>query len=133
MKVFPPQTWRIKDDLYSITLAKCEDCGDISYPYRPVCRKCGSMRVTRVTSSGYGTLMRYTVSYQHREGYEKLSPMIVGTVLLDEGVEVVAPIAADPDELKPGMRVQATLRRYVTDSYNGLIVYGLKFRPADKD
>jgi uncharacterized OB-fold protein len=133
MKIFPPQIWRLKEELYSIVFGKCEDCGETMYPYRPVCRKCGSMRVTKVKSKGYGTLISYTISYQHREGYEKLSPMIVGSVLLDEGIEIVAPISADPEEVRKGMRLQAALRKYYVDSSNGLIVYGIKFRPADQD
>jgi len=59
--------------------------------------------------------------------------MIVGSVLLDEGIEIVAPISADPEEVRKGMRLQAALRKYYVDSSNGLIVYGIKFRPADQD
>ncbi len=131
MKIAPPQVWREKDELYNVVFGVCERCGNKVYPYRPVCNKCGSATVRKVVSKGLGTLTSFTVSYQHREGYERVSPIVVGTVLLDEGLEIVAPIVGDPSELKPGMRVQATLRRYRSDSYNGLIVYGIKFRPAD--
>lgn len=131
MKIVPPQVWREKENLYTITFGICEKCGNKIYPYRPVCNKCGSTNVRKEVSQGKGVLTSFTVSYQHREGYERVAPTVVGTVLLDEGIEIVAPIAADPSELKQGMRVQATLRRYRSDSYNGLIVYGIKFRPAD--
>lgn len=133
MKVSPPQVWRNKKIMYKLTASKCEVCGYISFPYSHYCTKCGSKNVKKVELSGKGTLLSFTVSYQARDGYEKGLPNIIGLIKLDEGIEIVAPIVdADLEKLKEGVKVEATLRRVYTDSYNGLIQYGLKFRVAEE-
>lgn len=133
MKISPPQVWRNKKIMYKLTASKCEVCGHISFPYSHYCTKCGSKNVKKVELSGKGTLLSFTVSYQARDGYEKGLPNIIGLIKLDEGIEIVAPIVdADLEKLKEGVKVEATLRRVYTDSYNGLIQYGLKFRVAEE-
>ncbi|WP_338600675.1 Zn-ribbon domain-containing OB-fold protein [Sulfolobus tengchongensis] len=134
MKIAPPQVWRNKRFMYKLIASKCEKCGNISFPYSPYCAKCGSKNVKKIETSGKGRLISYTVSYQSRDGYEKGLPNVVGLIKLDEGVEIVAPIVdVDLDKLQEGARVEATLRRVYTDSYNGLIQYGIKFRVAEDE
>ncbi|MBP1357826.1 MAG: Zn-ribbon domain-containing OB-fold protein [Sulfolobus sp.] len=131
MKIAPPSVWRIKDSLYNLIAVKCEDCGNITFPYQQACSKCGSSKVKPIKLSGEGTLIDYTVSYQSRDGFEKVSPLYVGLIQLDEGLTIVAPLTdVDVTQIKEGMRVKTTLRRLRSDSSNGLIVYGIKFRPA---
>ncbi|MCY0859457.1 MAG: Zn-ribbon domain-containing OB-fold protein [Sulfolobaceae archaeon] len=132
MKIAPPSVWRIKDSLYNLIAAKCEDCGNITFPYQQICSKCGSTNVKSIKLSGEGTLIDYTVSYQAREGFEKVLPMYVGIIRLDEGFTIVAPLTdVNESNIKEGIRVKATLRKLRSDSSNGLIVYGVKFRPAE--
>ncbi|QGA54700.1 DNA-binding protein [Sulfolobus sp. E5-1-F] len=132
MKISPPQVWRNKRFMYKLTASKCESCGHVNFPYSSYCAKCGSKNVKKIEISGKGILESYTVSYQSRDGHEKGLPSVIGLVRLDEGVEIVAPIVdADLDKLKEGVKVEATLRRVYTDSYNGLIQYGIKFRVAE--
>jgi uncharacterized OB-fold protein len=69
-----------------------------------------------------------TENFQQRAGYEKNMPQYVGLIKLDEGPEIVAPLTDVTDEPKEGSRVNAVLRKLTTDSSNGLIEYGLKFR-----
>jgi len=38
-------------------------------------------------------------------------------------------VDVEPDEMKTGMRVEATFRRVKEDGSSGLIEYGYKFRP----
>lgn len=127
MRISPPKNWRLKEELYKITLGKCESCGNTFYPYQSICRYCGSSNVKKVTSKGHGRLIIYTISYQSREGYEKAIPMPIGLIELDEGVKILAPLT-DIEEAKEGAEVEAVLRRITTDSANGLIQYGIKFR-----
>ncbi|AAY80695.1 Zn-ribbon domain-containing OB-fold protein [Sulfolobus acidocaldarius] len=129
MKISPSTSWRLKDTLYRLALGKCKKCGNIKFPYQKICEVCGSLDVEKIFSKGTGSLVDYTILYQPRDGFEKQSPMIVGLVRLDEGVNIVAPITdAEPSKLKEGVRVEAVFRRMRNDSYNGLIQYGIKFR-----
>ncbi|MFP3188038.1 MAG: DNA-binding protein, partial [Sulfolobaceae archaeon] len=53
-------------------------------------------------------------------------------IRLDEGLDIVAPLTdVEANELKEGVRVEAVLRRLRSDSTNGLIQYGIKFRVID--
>jgi hypothetical protein len=132
MKISPSQSWRLKNTLYSLTLGICKKCGNVFYPYQSICGNCGSVDVEKVKAKGTGTLLEYTVLYQTREGFEKQVPIIVGLIRLDEGLDIVAPLTDEEvNELKEGVRVEAVLRRLRSDSTNGLIQYGIKFRVID--
>lgn len=132
MKISPSQSWRLKDSLYTLTLGKCKKCGNIFYPYQTICPQCGSMDIEKIKAKGTGTLLEYTILYQARDGFEKQLPLVVGLIRLDEGVDLVAPLTdVDTSELKEGVRVEAVLRRVRSDSSNGLIQYGLKFKVVE--
>lgn len=129
MKIFPPQIWRNKETLYTLTAAKCNSCGNLMFPYQEFCNKCKSFNVSKIKLSGKGTLISWTVSYQVRAGFEKASPMYIGLIKLDEGIEIVAPLTdVDEENLKENARVETTIRKIRSDSTNGLIEYGIKFR-----
>ncbi len=133
MKIAPPQVWRNKKFMYKLIASKCRKCGNIDFPYSPYCTKCGNSDVEKTELSGKGKLLTFTISYQSREGFEKSLPSIIGLIKLDEGAEIIAPIVdTDVDKLKENVRVEATLRRVYTDSYNGLIQYGIKFRVVEE-
>ncbi|BFH74369.1 Zn-ribbon domain-containing OB-fold protein [Sulfurisphaera javensis] len=127
MRISPPKNWRLKETLYSVTLGKCENCGNVMYPYQPLCNSCGSTNVKKIVSKGHGKLIEYTISYQSREGYEKAMPMAIGLIELDEGIKILAPLT-EAEDIKEGSEVEAVLRRITADSTNGLIQYGIKFR-----
>lgn len=130
MKISPPRNWRLKESLYSITLGKCDNCGNVVYPYQSLCPSCGSTNMRKIISKGHGKLIEYTISYQTREGFEKSMPMAVGLIQLDEGVTLLAPLT-DTENLREGAEVEAVLRRIIADSANGLIQYGIKFKVID--
>jgi len=56
--------------------------------------------------------------------------MIIAEIELNDGVRIYAQLVdVDPYEVREGMEVEATLRRVETDSHEGIIYYGTKFRP----
>lgn len=113
-------------------LGICKKCGNVFYPYQGICGKCGSVDVEKVKAKGTGTLLEYTVLCQTRDGFEKQVPIVIGLIRLDEGVDIVAPLTdVEVNEIKEGVRVEAVLRRLRSDSVNGLIQYGIKFRVID--
>ncbi len=133
MKIFPPQIWRNKETMYRLVAGKCEKCGNIIFPYRDICNKCGSTKITKIKLSGKGTLLTYTVNYQQLPGLEKVTPTYIGLIRLDEGIEIVAPLTDVDGDVKDNTRVEATIRRVKSDSNNGLIEYGIKFRPIENE
>lgn len=133
VKIFPPQVWRNKETMYRLIAAKCTSCGNVMFPARDVCNKCGSTKVTKVRLSGKGTLISYTVNYQSLPGMEKVQPSYIGLIKLDEGIEIVAPLTDVDENLREGARVEATIRRIRADSTNGLIEYGVKFRLVENE
>ncbi len=55
----------------------------------------------------------------------------IGLVLLDEGPQITVALAdVGLGDLKIGMRVQSTFRKFYSHGANGIIEYGLKFVPV---
>ncbi|QKQ99302.1 Zn-ribbon domain-containing OB-fold protein [Metallosphaera tengchongensis] len=133
MRILPPKIWRNKDTHYALSASVCEKCGNVIFPARASCNKCGSFKVKLVKLSGKGTLLSFTKSHQIRTGYEKESPVYFGLIRLDEGIEILAPLVDVDDDPKDGSRVEATIRRLRVDSSNGLIEYGTKFRLIENE
>lgn len=66
-----------------------------------------------------------------QEGFREQAPIIVGVVELENGVKILAPLTdVEIEEVKVGMKLEATLRRILEDGETGLIRYGVKFRPV---
>ncbi len=56
---------------------------------------------------------------------------MVALVELDDGVRILSQMVdVEPEEVKVGMRVEATFRRIREDGGSGIIEYGYKFRPS---
>ena len=86
-----------------------------------------------IALSGRGRLITFTVIRRPPSDLEEFRPYIVGLIELEEGVRVLGQIVdCGPEELRPGMEVEATLRRIRTHGSSGVIEYGYKFRPALK-
>ncbi len=124
------------DERLRIIAGKCEGCGTLAYPQRPVCTKCGGDRFTDQPLSGEGTLYTYTVvagggaPAEFDDQQVMTGDIVSGVVELKEGPRVMAQIAdADPDKLEIGARVRAVVRRLYDQE--GIVRYGAKFVPVD--
>lgn len=127
----PSRIWRLREGLYSIRYARCRSCGYAFYPPRVSCTRCSSRDIEISVSRGLGVLEEYTVLYQVPARYQDSAPVIVGLVRLDEGFRMYGHVVdVDTKHLRRGLRVEAVLRRIRVDGSSGLIVYGIKFRPA---
>ncbi|MEC8461768.1 MAG: OB-fold domain-containing protein, partial [Pseudomonadota bacterium] len=49
------------DERLRMIAGKCNQCGTLAYPQRPVCIKCGQDKFERVPLSGEGTIYTYSV------------------------------------------------------------------------
>lgn len=131
MRDSAPRVWRLRGNLYRIVYARCRSCGASFYPIRASCIRCSSKDLETRVSSGFGTLVEYTVLYQVPIGLQESAPVVIGVVRLDEGFEMYGVIVdVDAKSLRKGLRVEAVLRRLRVDGSSGLITYGVKFRPV---
>ena len=132
-KISPPRIWRYKTSRYRIEASKCNKCGALHYPPRIVCNKCGSRELSRISLNEEGKVITYTLIYTVPEGFRDQAPIPLAIIELKSGLKILAPLTdIDPNEVKPGMVVEPTLRRLTDDVEGGLIKYGFKFRPLIK-
>jgi len=87
-----------------IMAAKCNKCGALHLPPKPVCTNCYSTDLKWVPMSGKGKLLTYTVIHVAPKQFEKLTPYPVGIVKLDEGPQLLGMLRnVEQGQLKIGM------------------------------
>jgi scaffold protein (connect acetoacetyl-CoA thiolase and HMG-CoA synthase) len=91
--------------------SKCEQCGTVYVPPRPICVECRASDMQWIEMKGKGKLAAFTSisigpSFMIEEGYNRKNPYCVGVIELDEGPRVDARIenvdASKPDDIKVG-------------------------------
>ena len=114
--------------------SKCQKCGAMFVPPRPVCPACHEGTMAVVAVKGKGQLVAFTVittppPLMTEEGYGRDNPYCAGVVQLDEGVKVTARILGvdvkHPEEIKIGTPVEA---EFVETLHNGEKRIYLAFR-----
>ncbi|RLG76849.1 MAG: transcriptional regulator [Thermoprotei archaeon] len=134
MRISPARIWRERGARYRLEAVRCRKCGHVYYPPKKVCPACRSREMEKVVLPPKGKLLAWSIEYTVPEGYRKYAPIVLGLVELQGGVRVLAPIVdVRPEELRKGMMVEAVLRRVYEDGDEGVIVYGIKFVPAEQD
>jgi len=84
--------------------AKCNKCGEVMLPPRPLCTKCYSKDLRWVELKGQGKLLTYTIIHVAPKQFEALAPYSVGIVKLDEGPRLMGMIRnIEPPKLKVDM------------------------------
>lgn len=129
-----PRFWREIDSRYNLVGTKCGNCGDIDFPPRAVCPKCGRKSVgkmERLPLTGHGTVVSYTVVHDAPKGFETIIPYVLAIVELEEGARLTTQIIdCEPSEIGIGMPVHAAFRKLGQEGESGIIYYGYKFRPT---
>ena len=91
---------------HKLMAAKCEGCGALFVPPRPMCPDCHGEEMAWVEVSGKGKLAAFTAVYigpnaMIAAGYDRKNPYMTGVVQLDEGPMISAQIlgldAAQPE------------------------------------
>jgi uncharacterized OB-fold protein len=120
---------------YALIGAKCKSCSVVNLPRTLSCLECGGTDFEPLKLSGRGKIYCYTMISRGGSPPEfsmqqnLVGPYHVTVVELEEGPKIMAQMAdCKPEELKIGLQVEATFRRIYEDE--GLIRYGVKFRPA---
>jgi uncharacterized protein len=83
---------------------KCQKCGKMHLPPRPMCDNCFSQQFEWVQVSGKGKLLTYTVISIAPEQFQALTPYAVGIVELENGLKLPGMIqGSDQTQLRVGM------------------------------
>lgn len=126
-----PRAWRERVTKYRLIGGRCKSCGKVFYPYRSFCPRCGSSDIEKIELPKRGKIKYFTVVRSAPAEFKKYEPYIVALVELENGAIVPAQITdAEPEELREGMPVEGVLRRYREQGEDGIIEYGIKFRPV---
>ncbi len=125
--------WRENPSRYNLVASKCGVCGRVFLPPRAVCSNCHRKSIGKMQPlqlKGEGEVFSFTTVYDAPSQFEMLKPYVMAMVKMDEGTMLTSQlIDAEPEEIKIGMRVKATLRKVGEDGEAGVIYYGYKFKP----
>jgi len=84
--------------------AKCQDCGTLLLPPRPVCTKCFSTNLKWVELKKVGKLLTYTIIHVPPTQFQSMAPYAVGIIKLEDGPNLPGIIKdIKPEEIKIGM------------------------------
>jgi hypothetical protein len=93
-----------------LRMLRCADCGFVTHPPGPMCRRCQSTNVAPAEMSGRGHVYTFTVNQQPWS--ERLSePYVIAIVELDDqpGLRILSNIVdCDPEAVTIGMPVEVT-------------------------
>lgn len=87
--------------------AKCEKCGTLLLPPRPLCTKCFSKDLRWVELRKKGKLVSYTVIHVPPKQFQSIAPYAVGIVELEDCLRLPGMIrGVKPREVKVGMGLE---------------------------
>ncbi len=130
MRVSVPRYWREIKYRYRLIGELCTECGAVVFPRRALCPHCGCRELEECKLSETGTVVSWTVINNPPKGYERYAPYVVALIRLDDGAQILSQVVdVEPEEMRVGLRVEATFRRVREDGSSGIIEYGYKFRP----
>lgn len=126
-----PRYWREMPQRYRYEATKCEGCGKVHFPPRPVCPGCGSRKSAPTTLAPEGHVVSWTMIHIAPTGFEDQAPYPMAIVETDDGARLLAQLADCPeDKLATGMRVRVAFRKIQEEGKSGILCYGYKYVPV---
>ena len=77
-----------------------------------------------------GEVLSYTVVRAPAKGFEEFTPLIIALIRLGEARILSEVVEVNPEEMKVGMKVVATIRR-TARTIDGGLPYVVKFKPLE--
>lgn len=129
-KTSSAKSWRKFASRYKIQGSKCTNCAKFYYPPVKICQACDCRQMHNHIFSGKARLISWSKVYTAPSGFDRKDDYIVGIVELEGGQRMTTQIVGvDETDLKTNMHLSATFRRIYTDDDDGIIHYGIKFKP----
>ena len=91
----------------SVTILKCEACGQLDPGPRDLCPKCFG-KLAPHTVPGAGTLMSWTMIRRPPAAFRSEGAYAVALVKLDAGCQITGRLGNPDEQATPGRRVAAT-------------------------
>lgn len=114
--VFTESAYAIKLSDHKLMGTRCQSCGAVYLPPRPMCGECHEDSMEWVDLPTTGTIQAFTSVFigptaMIEAGYDRKNPYCVGIVKLDEGPAISAQILgldpSNPESIKIGTPVKA--------------------------
>ncbi|MFQ5697673.1 MAG: MaoC family dehydratase N-terminal domain-containing protein [Myxococcota bacterium] len=98
-----------------LRIQRCNRCGELHHPPRPMCGKCQSTDLGFIVATGRGTVYSYTVVHHPKmPGYDY--PCVAAVIELEEGTRIVSNVVGcDPSEVRIGMAVELSIEEVAPD------------------
>ncbi|OBJ03092.1 Zn-ribbon domain-containing OB-fold protein [Mycobacterium sp. 1465703.0] len=98
-----------------LLIQRCDGCGQLRHPPRPMCPHCRSLEWEAIESSGRGTVYSYVMPHEPKFPFFEY-PYVVVLVELDEGVRLVSNLTGiNPADITPGMPVEVHFQTFDDD------------------
>jgi uncharacterized protein len=96
-----------------LVVQKCESCGTLRFPPRPLCSRCLSPHAVWTPVSGRGEVYSFNVMHQvYHPGFAPEIPYAVVVIKLEEGAKMLSNLVGiKPHEIKCGMPVEVVFER----------------------
>ena len=108
--------------------AKCNECGTIFLPPKPMCTRCLSTNLKWIELEGVGKLLSYTIIYVAPVQFQSLAPYSVGIVELSSGLRLPGMIrGVDPEKIRVDMNLKIDFDKSVSSQWPAWTRYF--FRP----
>jgi len=86
--------------------AKCNKCGDVLLPPKPICSKCLTKDLSWVEVKNKGKLLAFTVIHVSPAQFQSMAPYALGIVKLDDGPNLIGMIRGiETNKIKIGMNL----------------------------
>ncbi len=124
-----PQAWRRFENRYRLVGVHCKSCNSDYYPPRAICPKCrrhGDLEEKEFAQEGI--VLSYSVIYSAPENMEIQTPYTIALIKLKDGPVISAQIV-DSEKIEIGQKVTGCFRKMYEDGKEGIIFYGVKFKP----
>ena len=110
--------------------SKCRECGDIFYPRRLCCLKCGSQDLEEMFITPKGKLDTFTTVTMVPPGALVEAPYSLGSVKTPEGVYIMSVLTEpDPEKLRLEMDMEIVVEQ-IKENTEGNAVMAFKFKPV---
>jgi uncharacterized protein len=132
------KAWRSRKERYRLLGSKCSNCGQLWWPGRKVCAKCGSRELGEYQFSHVGELLIHHQGHlpwhmPPLQGFEVYGDQrMMAVVKLPENIYVGPTdiVDCEPEEVRDGMKVRKVLRKLRREA-NGNWQYGYMWVPQD--
>ena len=103
------------------------ECGCVSLANRYICPDKSCKHSEKITLSGKGKILSYTVVHIAADDFAKESPFPVAIIETEEGARLTAQVVdCDEKDLKIGADVQLVFRKIMEEGASGIIKYAYK-------